>query len=379
MPYRIDFFAVFILLGVVQAFFLSSFFLAGANRRSQANFFHGLLLLSLALCIFEIFLMYTGYIRDCLFLVDFSEAPAFLIGPSLYLMVVALTRNVPRRYNWHLAFPCVYLLLQLPFLLQGEDVKYNAYIGAYHPDMPQRAVDLSYDPRLFWVTDHHTELVLISMLVYATLSTVEVVRAFRARKESFWRTTHPVLRSMRAGILQLIVASVSVVVVKLLNRDDTGDHFLAAYLSFSIYITSFRIIRDSAFFKQGTLAGPRKYKSSSLTEDAQNELLERLDTLMRTQKPYLNPDFSLPDLATLLKTSVHNLSQVINDGLGKNFFELLAGYRVEEAKRLLVEQAHIKIEDIAAQAGYNSKSSFHAAFKKITGKTPAAFRHERAQ
>jgi AraC-like DNA-binding protein len=53
---------------------------------------------------------------------------------------------------------------------------------------------------------------------------------------------------------------------------------------------------------------------------------------------------------------------------------MVAVYRVEEAKRLLKEQPHVKVEEIAEQVGYNSKSSFNTAFKKISGKTPSEYR-----
>ena len=95
---------------------------------------------------------------------------------------------------------------------------------------------------------------------------------------------------------------------------------------------------------------------------------------MDTEKPFLNPTFSLPDLSDKLKVSVHQLSQAINEGLNKSFFELTAECRVNEAKRLLKDQPNIKIEEIAEQVGYNSKSSFNTVFKKITGKTPSEFR-----
>ena len=95
---------------------------------------------------------------------------------------------------------------------------------------------------------------------------------------------------------------------------------------------------------------------------------------MSFSKPFLKPDFSLPDLADQLHVTVHQLSQVINEGLGRTFFEMTAEYRIEEAKRLLKEQMNIKIEEIAEQVGYNSKSSFNTSFKKITGKTPSEWR-----
>jgi AraC-like DNA-binding protein len=58
----------------------------------------------------------------------------------------------------------------------------------------------------------------------------------------------------------------------------------------------------------------------------------------------------------------------------KVFFEMRAEYFIEEAKRLLKEKMNIKVEEIAEQVGYNSKSSFNTAFKKIVGATPSEWR-----
>jgi YesN/AraC family two-component response regulator len=185
---------------------------------------------------------------------------------------------------------------------------------------------------------------------------------------------HPVLKKLRAGVWQMTIATLIIFIVKYFNIDDTGDHLFAAYISFMIYLTSFRVVRDSGFFRQTTLVEPQKYKSSSLTSDTQKELLIKLDVIMARDKPFLQPGFSLPDLAKLLNTTVHIVSQAINEGLGRSFFEMVAAYRIEEAKRLLKEQPNIKVEEIAEQVGYNSKSSFNTAFKKISGKTPSEWR-----
>lgn len=376
MPYHIDLFAVFIFLGVVQAIFLSFFFLLKENRKNDVNFFQGLMLLSMAACILEIFLMYTGYIVDCLFLVDFSEPFAFAIGPSFYLMIKSLIHSsVSRRtQRLHYIFPVLYFFLLIPFLIQSDDFKYNSWVYAYHPDLPFREVSVGYDPRWLWITDHHTLLSLVSISIYFVLGLMEVILAFKDKRESFFAPVHPVLKKLRAGILHMTSATLIIFVVKYFNVDDTGDHLFAAYISFIIYLTSFNVVSHSGFFRQTTLSEPQKYKSSGVTADAQKELLDKLTVLMTRDKPFLHPGFSLPELAGKMNTTVHVLSQVINDGLGKNFFEMVAAYRVEEAKRLLKEQPHVKVEEIAEQVGYNSKSSFNTAFKKISGKTPSEYR-----
>ncbi len=376
MPYRIDLFAVFIFLGVVQSVFLLFFFFSKENRKNKANLFHGLMLVAIGAGLLEIFLMYSGYIIHCFYLVDFSEAFAFLIGPSSYLLVITLARGEPKKIHYlHLAFPVIYLLLQIPFLMLPEDAKYNAWVGAYHPEMPFRNYDVPYDSPFFLLTEKHTQLIILNLLVYSVLGTIEVVRAFRSRKESFWKPVHPSLRTIRDGVIRLVSCGVLIIVIKMIYKHDLGDHILGAYISVIIYLISFSVIKNSGFFRQAPLTEQLKYKSSSLTSDQQEESLQKLKFLMEKEKPFLKPDFSLPELADQLKITVHTLSQVINDGLGKTFFEMTAEYRVNEAKQLLKDQPNIKIEEIAEQVGYNSKSSFNTAFKKLTGMTPSEWRN----
>ena len=171
-----------------------------------------------------------------------------------------------------------------------------------------------------------------------------------------------------------IFVAVLLAIVKLMNYGDTGDHIFATYVAITIYLTSFSVMRNSGFFKQAALNESSKYKGSVITPEVQESTLRKLEQVMRNEKPFLKTDFSLPDLAKKLNVSVHALSQMINDGLRKNFFELAAAYRVEEAKRLLRQQTNIKVEEIAEQVGYNSKSSFNTVFKKITGMTPSEYR-----
>lgn len=375
MTYKLDLFAIFIFLGIVQAVFLSLFFFSKENRKIEANVYEGLMVLSMAGCTFEIFLCYTGYIQQCLWLVDFSEFLAFMIGPSFYLMVVSLVHGKTNKTRYyHFIVPALWLLIQIPFFIQSDDVKYNAWIGAYHPPgLTYRDTHTSYSGN-FFNTPSHSELILIHLAIYMVLGLIVTAKAFRAKKELFWKTKQGTFKKLRSSLIQTVFVIVLVFIVKIFNYDDTGDHLFAAYISIPIYLISFNAIRQSGFFKQPSLVDQQKYKTSSVTPEQQQQLLRKLKETMSSSKPFLKPDFSLPDLADQLHVTVHQLSQVINEGLSKTFFEMTAEYRIEEAKRLLKEQMNIKIEEIAEQVGYNSKSSFNTSFKKITGKTPSEWR-----
>ena len=105
-------------------------------------------------------------------------------------------------------------------------------------------------------------------------------------------------------------------------------------------------------------------------------LKEHLTQLMATRKPYLDNTLNLPQLAGMMNLSTHELSALINAGLGMNFYQFVNTYRVEESKRLLTDPAyaHLSMVGIAYEAGFNSKTVFNTTFKASTGLSPTAYR-----
>ena len=121
-----------------------------------------------------------------------------------------------------------------------------------------------------------------------------------------------------------------------------------------------------------------KYEHSRLTEKEKTEYLQKLESYFNNDKPYLNPELTITDVALNLNVSVKYLSQVINETLGKNFYDFINSYRIEEAKRQLNENTDSKktVLEILYESGFNSKSAFNTAFKKQTGFTPTQFRKQ---
>jgi AraC-like DNA-binding protein len=117
-------------------------------------------------------------------------------------------------------------------------------------------------------------------------------------------------------------------------------------------------------------------KVGSLEEN--KSLSEKLNSHITKNKPYLDADLTLNDLASQVQVSSRQLSTLINAELGKSFFDLINSYRIEEAKRILRESKDRKLTvlEVMYQAGFNSKSSFNTAFKKYTGSTPTAFKSQ---
>jgi AraC-like DNA-binding protein len=126
-------------------------------------------------------------------------------------------------------------------------------------------------------------------------------------------------------------------------------------------------------------AKPAPYRKSSLAESGATRCVERLDELMRTEGAYRDTAASLATLATRLGVTTHHLSQSLNQHRGTTLTDYLAVWRVEEAKRQLLDPARdaVTIDAIAESSGFGSRSAFYNAFKRIEGVTPREMRKRR--
>jgi len=97
---------------------------------------------------------------------------------------------------------------------------------------------------------------------------------------------------------------------------------------------------------------------------------------MKEEKLYQETQLSLQELADKIEFPSYQVSQAINEGLKQNFYDLVNSYRVEEAKRLLLDEKNknFTILSVGFEAGFNSKTTFNTVFKKFTGQTPTEYK-----
>lgn len=91
---------------------------------------------------------------------------------------------------------------------------------------------------------------------------------------------------------------------------------------------------------------------------------------------YFNPNFKIDDLARILDVNKILISDVINNELKMRFFTLVAKYRINRAKKVLVTQEHFTIESLVGQCGFHSRSTFNKYFQQFVGVKPSEYRKE---
>ncbi|MEM8897478.1 MAG: helix-turn-helix domain-containing protein, partial [Bacteroidota bacterium] len=155
------------------------------------------------------------------------------------------------------------------------------------------------------------------------------------------------------------------------------DYFLVLPIAISTYAYSLLAFLNPQQLWAGNLPDRReKYQKSSLSKKHSREMVEGVRSIMETQKPFLNADLRLTELAEIMSISPHHLSQVINENLQLNFYDFINQYRVEEAKALIEKEPETNLLQIGIAAGFNNKNSFNNAFKKHMGLTPSTYRKE---
>lgn len=118
-----------------------------------------------------------------------------------------------------------------------------------------------------------------------------------------------------------------------------------------------------------------KYARSALTDEDARRIASKIEDVLRRSQPHLDPTLTLAKLAQMIGASTNDVSQAINTQLGGSYHELIARWRIEEAKRLLADPSDgVNVLEVCYAVGFNSKSVFNSAFKRLTDKTPSAFR-----
>ncbi len=118
----------------------------------------------------------------------------------------------------------------------------------------------------------------------------------------------------------------------------------------------------------------RQYEKSKIKDLDISAVLNDLGIMMENQKAFASEDITIGIVADELGITVHQLSEILNRNIRKNFNTFINYYRVEESKKLLVEDSDRTITSVAIAVGFNTSSAFSTIFSKNTGLSPKDYR-----
>jgi AraC-like DNA-binding protein len=320
---------------------------------------------------------YMLFFKGKLFLLGFGYTLPLLIAPLLYLYVVLIIDNKKRfelRFLWHM----------IPFVLV------NIYMFFYIYSKPP-----AWRIEFFEETSFVTRPILFNFILFIVVIVypVYILWIYKLLKKHVKKIDRIYSCHDQIDLYwvnYLLVSAIVIWALSLYSKFVSGYFNSLHYSNTTMMIYFFELIIIMIVgyfgFKQGiifiggndlinTSEEKVKYKTSGFSSDAAKDFLPVLLNFMETKKPYLDSRLSISDLADQIEIPSYQLSQIINGQLGKNFFEFVNSYRVEEVKRRILDNQDKKFTllALAFDSGFNSKSSFNSIFKKHTGLTPKEY------
>jgi AraC-like DNA-binding protein len=371
MPINLNLYSVPLLIGFLQGIVCAVLLVVrGYQRGRLSDYLLSLLLLASCLLILPYMLGFMGIQVMWNELLFFPADPALLIGPIIYFYLVAQTNSDFRfgRQDLRHAVPFgVFFLYHLAVFAQGRDFTQWWMANA---DLPYLSVAFQ-------------AATLVSNYYYLYRS-IRYYHQYRRWIETQYSDVEKISFSWYRNYLYMVAFSITLSwVFNLLNllglnlsyTQNWWEYFI---ISVAVYFVAFvgyaQTPTRRLLFTQAA-----KTEETAKSAPANNADIaawtHRITQVLRDEKPYLNPELTLGDLAKSLKVSNAILSQAINTGLGKNFNDLINECRVERFKAEVREEKNrnLTLLGIALNCGFNSKATFNRAFKKATGMTPREY------
>ncbi|WP_299810646.1 AraC family transcriptional regulator [uncultured Roseibium sp.] len=300
------------------------------------------------------------------------------VTPLIWLYVWMLTSEedgLPKHLCWHMFLPACTLLTSVSIALYLIEAELQL-VGLSEQALQQLATAINW---VFWTLVNvaiKLQWGVYILLVYSRLI------SYRIRlKDLFASTESRELRwiafvigaSAFYWLLSLISSLLSLIVPDYGGLSGSAYYLLNLSLQTIMAAWGLRQRPGLRPADDEKRAMDQRYANSALTEDAIDRISGKLRKAMTVDQLYLNPNLSLWILARHIGVSENYISQVLNEAIGQNFFDFVNSYRIEAAK-INLRGGGSSILAIALDAGFNSRSSFYKAFKKVTDQTPTAYR-----
>lgn len=200
------------------------------------------------------------------------------------------------------------------------------------------------------------------------------IRAYRIWcEDNYSSMDHIDVQWILRYLLMLLVVGLSYLYICLTDhpvRALTQNLLLLFMFGYSIEQILFRHDPWEMVRQAQTESCPPQMVEPSHLESSNAAFRATLEEWMEREKPYLNPDFRLMDLSQVLPMNRTYLSQLIHAEYGCTFYQFVNRYRIEEAKRLKLENPDMKVREVADRCGFSSPTVFSRTFSTVTGMTP---------
>jgi len=357
-------------------FALGQLILATHNKRPHENLLLAALLFSMALWQGYSAFFFAGKIAEWHHFAFMNIPAVFATGPLLkdYYLRIVFTPGQERNKlaPWRAYLPYLPFVLSLPLA---------AVYLTIAPECKQILLGDPTNPCSHIVPSPHALLgiAVFSLVVYLALVirrvfAVNIFSDDRGAVDS--GISRRSLRAYSLLVIAFLLASLASAVLCLLGIFSTDLLIRASAMMVTgiLCVGYLAALAGSEWLRWFVVQAQKpKYARSKITQLSHDDVLDRLAAIMQTAHLYRDENLSLAVLSNKVGLSPHQLSELLNEKLGRNFKTYINELRIAEARRLLSTDKSVNILHVGFAVGFNSKSAFNAAFRRITGESPTDY------
>ncbi|WP_303317498.1 helix-turn-helix domain-containing protein [Flavivirga abyssicola] len=358
---------VLILAGIIHGFIFSLIIFLNKNLNSKTNYLLAFTILSLAFSNLQYWFIDTGiiprykYDNNSLLFIPFE----FLMLPFFFLFVKSYLNKKINRLE--------YIYLFIPFLLSIVYLLVRNFLNDDLAIIKIFNLVVEYISIIFSIT--------IIVLVFRLLIIYQKSHSKYSIHDVIIKTKW-LKRILFLGILLCVLWGISLSIFK--NLFNGGYYHLYPLwigLSILIYWIGYSAILQKHLYQERKeirkkISNKSHKKLLPINNKAKSATYLKIDGLIIDNKLHLDPSLSLKTLSKKLNLSEGYISQLINKNSNLSFNDYINSLRINDAKEMLTNDNYknYTILAIGLESGFNSKSSFYAAFKKFTGQTPIEYK-----
>ncbi len=389
-------------LSLLSAFLSIILLIFNSNQLRSSIYIGGFFLLLSLYGLVHYFLLYTGsvfWVSIAFLNISFL---GYLIGPMVYWYVRSVLTDNPKFRKWdflHLLPSIFFLLATAPYILTS---------WAHKTEIAERLVrDIGYlrtvNISLFYnaipaSTTYFSRPVFI--LAYALGSAIMIIRWIVKKRSRYVLMGQ---RSMIAWLSALIIFLIIMmsgnlmILIESFVHEKTTDFYKLNILLVMSAIGFTGLLLTPFFFPFILYGMPRLPESVVKTENSASRtnipdileprnrlnleskyllaIGEKVDACMEEVKPFLQTDFNMVQLSSLIQIPLHHLAYYFRESRKQSFNDYKNHWRVKHAKNLILDghAGKVTLETIGSLSGFASRNTFVTAFKKVEGRSPSAF------
>ncbi len=319
--------------------------------------------------------IYLFYIAATILYTDhwlyFSDHPSF-IGEWSYSVVNLCV--YPLYYAYLRALTRTRITYEVPLLLLPAAVV---------------AIVFPLNVRFHWGGEDLIHLIFAAQIAWVVIRGYRLIKATRQRLDNNYTDDRSYLLQPTHTLLLLVgFTAVASTLLNLLGRDRFDGSILVAIpaVLMSILLYGLGYVAAHTFMPKETIAPETEEeedKALRTTTEETDELFNKIITVLREEQLFTNPNLTIQDLAAAVGSNRTYVSACINRRTNFSFSQLVAQYRVENAKTILADPQygtdHDAVSSAIALSGFTSEQTFYRVFKELTGETPLQYRHKNLQ